>query len=174
MMRVFFFALLMFGVSPCRPADGYYDFRLGYGEAPYGGAGFSPNWGGQTPAMERDGTLRRLWVGFPAGRLPATPAIVILRDGEPVDLSFRAATGLPVPGHADRDAQLYELHTLSPGDYTIVHRRGAVPADLDHVSSGPPIRWVQVDGTDQVETILTVTAGGGPLDAGVPLEDAAD
>lgn len=165
MMRVVLLGLVVMGCSPCRPVGTHYDFRVGYGAANYGNAGFSPEWGGRTASTQFGEPARSFWVGFPEGRVSSTPMIGVLRDGVAVDLPFREVTGLVhQDGPPNRDAQLYDLGALPAGEYTIIHRRASAPADLVAVF---PVStaWQVVDGEEILETRITL--GTVSSDAGV-------
>lgn len=164
MMRVVLLGLVVMGCSPCRPADDYYDFRVGYGTESYAYAR-APEWGGRTPSASFGELARWFWVGFPEGRVSSAPMISVLRDGVALDLPFREVTGLVHrDGPPNRDAQLYDLGALPAGEYTIIHRRASAPADLVAVfpASDP---WQVVDGEEILETRITL--GTVSSDAGV-------
>jgi hypothetical protein len=164
MMRVLCFVLIALGCQPCRPPDDYYDFRVGYGDESYSIAGRVPMWGGTTPSLVEGRTLRRAWVGFPAGRVPTRSALEFERDGSLVEVPFRTVRDLfHRDGPPNRDAQEFDLEALPDGDYVLRHRRSSVTSDLrTSFSLGNP--WTMVDGEQVVETRLVL--GRSSADAG--------
>lgn len=162
MTRVYALTILLLGFSPCGGPGNFYEFRISYGDFPYGG-GLEPSWGHRTPST-RDGlAIQRLWAGFPPGRVPPEPMVEIRREGELVPLPFVEVHGLSGEARPPLDAQLFELGDLPAGLYSITHRRRAAPDDLVFLHRGL-YPWVVVDGEELLET--TVFLGDAAVDAG--------